>query len=90
VLDELPAERPAGVKANDIGGPLKEGFVPPPAPGFGLDGKPVALPASMQGKVIKTGPAPETAVRPREIRVQSAVKKPVPGDPTPTNLRNVQ
>jgi len=87
-LDELPTERPPGVKANDLGGPLKEGFVPPPAPGLGLDGKPLALPSALQGKVIKTGPAPQTTVRPREIRVQSAVKKPPPTEATPTNLRN--
>ena len=58
---------------KDIGGPLKNGFVPPPLPGFGVDGKPIALPATTsKGVPIKTGAPPPTLVPQKVIRVQSA------------------
>jgi penicillin-binding protein 1A len=83
-LDEIPWERPKGVKEKDIGGPLKNGFASPPLPGFGVDGKPVALPTTSQGVPIKTGAPPPTLVPQKIIRVQSATPKP-DGTATPAN-----
>ena len=74
-LDEIPWERPRGVKANDGGGPLKAGFAPPPAPGMGLDGKPLAPPTKINGQEVKVGAPPPTLVKQKTIRVQSAVPK---------------
>jgi penicillin-binding protein 1A len=75
-LDEIPWEQPRGVKAHDTGGPLKDGFAPPPEPGFGVDGKAIALPTKSQGVPIKTGAPPPTLVPQKIIRVQSATPKP--------------
>ena len=82
-LEEIPWERPKGVKEKDVGGPLKNGFLPPPLPGFGVDGKPIALQTmTHDGKAIKTGAPPPTLVPQKVIRVQSATPKP---DATPAN-----
>jgi penicillin-binding protein 1A len=76
-LDEIPWERPPGVlKANDIGGPLKEQYPPPPEPGFGIDGKPLELPTKLKGQPIQTGPAPANLVPQRTVRVPTATPKP--------------
>jgi penicillin-binding protein 1A len=73
-LEEIPWERPAGVKIGDAGGPLKKNFPPPPAAGFGVDGKPIALPTSFQGKPIKEGAPPPNLIRQKTVRVPTAVK----------------
>lgn len=63
-LEELPVERPPGVKPNDRGGPLRPGYPPPPEPGVRPDGKPYELPRQLQGlPVVLTGRAPDAAAR---------------------------
>ncbi len=61
-LSEIPWSKPAGVKENDRGGPLKKQFPPPPTIGLGLDGKPVNLPARLvappASTVLQVTPAP--------------------------------
>jgi len=86
-LEEIPWERPPGVKATDQGGPLLPGFPPPPPPGVDPSGQPYALPPKLQGvPALPTAPpaedvdgvgatdaAPPPALqRPRVIRVKSA------------------
>jgi penicillin-binding protein 1A len=78
-LEEIPWERPAGVKANDTGGPLKEGFPPPPPPGFDPSGKPYELPLSMKNAGVLTGTAPpEGLVRQKIVRVPGGAPSPPP------------
>ena len=81
-LEEIPWERPPGVKKDDRGGPLKPGFPPPPPLGVAPDGTPYDLPAKYKG-VVKTGPeAPTTLVPQKTIRVQGAPPAPPrPGQP---------
>jgi penicillin-binding protein 1A len=55
-LAEIPWDRPAGVKVNDVGGPLKPGFPPPPPPGYDPSGNAYGLPSRLQG--VMTMPAP--------------------------------
>jgi penicillin-binding protein 1A len=79
-LEEIPWERPHGVKANDIGGPLKSGYPPPPPPGFDINGKPIEPPEKLREQLQKqeltpVGVAPpKTLVPQKTVRVQSAVK----------------
>lgn len=68
-LEEIPWERPKGVKDTDRGGPLKPGFPPPPEAGMGVDGKPIALPTTFRGQAVRTGTPPPTLVRQKDIRV---------------------
>jgi penicillin-binding protein 1A len=77
-LVEIPWDKPAKVKATDTGGPLKQGFAPPPLAGVGVDGKPIALPTTFQGQPVKSGAPPPTLVKQKVIRVQSAQPKTVP------------
>jgi penicillin-binding protein 1A len=85
-LDEIPWERPPGVKPSDIGGPLKPGFPPPPPPGYDASGHPYQLPAKLQGAVL-TGPTvPENLVRQKIVRVPGGAPvppKPVSVPPSP-------
>jgi len=79
-LEEIPWERPHGVKANDTGGPLKSGYPPPPPPGFDINGKPIEPPEKLREQLQKqeltpVGVAPpKTLVPQKTVRVQSAVK----------------
>jgi penicillin-binding protein 1A len=93
-LTEIPWDRPPSVKKADTGGPLKEGFAPPPAAGFGVDGKPIALPdrlvqqgarlAPLPGTLTSPGAAPSTLVRQKTVRVQGAPPRPPkPGEAAP-------
>ena len=52
-LEEIPWERPAKVKASDIGGPLKKDFPPPPPPGFDVTGKPIEPPDKLKEQLQK-------------------------------------
>ena len=52
-LEEIPWERPARVKAHDIGGPLKKEFPPPPLPGFDVSGKPIEPPDKLKEQLHK-------------------------------------
>ncbi len=92
-LDEIPWEKPPSVKKSDIGGPLKDGFAPPPAAGLGVDGKPVALPPSLQALPTRPGdplaPDREVAPRPRikTVRVPGAPQRAVkPGEAPPVEV----
>jgi len=77
-LEEIPWERPEGVKPNDTGGPLKAGFPPPSPPGYDASGHPYQLPAKLQGAVL-TGPvAPENLVRQKVVRVPGGAPSPSP------------
>jgi hypothetical protein len=79
-LEEIPWEKPPKVKANDIGGPLKKEFPPPPQPGFDVSGKPIEPPEKLKEQLQKqqltpVGVAPpKTLVPQKTVRVQSAVK----------------
>jgi penicillin-binding protein 1A len=87
-LDELPVERPKGLKEADRGGPLKTGFAPPPEAGMGVDGKPIALPTSFRGQAVRTGTPPPTLVKQKDIRVPQAPLPPgSPQAPTPTGMK---
>jgi penicillin-binding protein 1A len=80
-LEEIPWERPPGVKKNDLGGPLKDGFPPPPEPGMGPDGKPLELPKSLQAIPLKPGAPPANLVRQKTVRVPGAPQRPLkPGE----------
>ncbi len=75
-LEEIPWDKPAKVKPTDIGGPLKAGFAPPPIAGMGVDGKPIAMPATSQGVPVKVGgpgTPPPNLIRQKTVRVQSAI-----------------
>ncbi len=75
-LKEIPWDRPAGVRANDSGGPLKPGFPPPP---LTLAPPPTPPPT---GKTFPAGTPPPNLVRPKTVRVMGAPPKPVkPGTP---------
>jgi len=79
-LEEIPWERPAHVKANDIGGPLKKEYPPPPPPGFDVTGKPIEPPDKLKEQLQKQQltpvgmQPPKTLVPQKTVRVQSAVK----------------
>jgi penicillin-binding protein 1A len=95
-LQEIPWELPARVKKSDIGGPLKPGFAPPPAPGFDIDGKPIQPPDKLKAQVkeqnqqlntmtfpVDTAP-PKNLVPQKQVRVQGAPPKtPPPVKPAP-------
>jgi len=93
-LEEIPWDRPPGVKANDSGGPLKPGFPAPPPPGMDASGHPYQLPPRLQGAVM-TAPAvpggglPEGLVPQKVIRVPTGAPVPpkpgaaAPGKPAP-------
>ncbi|HZS39363.1 MAG TPA: transglycosylase domain-containing protein, partial [Polyangia bacterium] len=86
-LEEIPWERPAGVKKNDVGGPLKDGFPPPPEPGMGPDGKPLELPKTLQALPLKPGTPPSTLVRQKTVRVPGAPQRPLkPGELPPIEV----
>ena len=77
-LEEIPWDKPPGVKKNDSGGPLKEGFPPPPAQGVDPTGKPYVLPPKLQG-AVQTSPTPPTnLVKQKIVRVQGAPPAPPP------------
>jgi membrane carboxypeptidase/penicillin-binding protein len=88
-LQEIPWEVPAHVKSTDIGGPLKKGYPPPPPPGFDVDGKPIAPPDKLREQVKQQNDLlnantvavqpPKTLVPQKQIRVQGAPPKPLPG-----------
>jgi penicillin-binding protein 1A len=86
-LDEIPWQKPKGVKDNDHGGPLKPGFLPPPMAGFDVEGKPIALPTSFHGQPVKTGAPPPNLVRPKEVRVPQPVPGGVAPGSTPTAIK---
>jgi penicillin-binding protein 1A len=79
-LDEIPWERPAHVKANDTGGPLKKDYPPPPPPGFDVTGKAIEPPDKLKEQLQKQQltpigmQPPKTLVPQKTVRVQSAVK----------------
>jgi penicillin-binding protein 1A len=80
-LDEIPWEKPKGVKATDTGGPLKKEFPPPPVAGIGVDGKPIALPAGAQPQPFQPGVPPPTLVKQKTVRVPGAPPRPLkPGE----------
>src|SRR5262249_14065989 len=67
-LEEIPWEQPPGVKATDIGGPLKKGFPLPPAMAPpDENGKPTVKPA-----MAPPAPSPSNLVRTKTIRVPGA------------------
>jgi penicillin-binding protein 1A len=67
-LEEIPWKKPPGVKATDIGGPLKEGFALPPAMAPpDENGKPTVKPAT-----APPAPSPSNLVRTKTIRVPGA------------------
>jgi penicillin-binding protein 1A len=80
-LEEIPWERPPGVKERDTGGPLKPGFPPPPPPGYDAGGHPYQLPAKLQGTVMTSPTPPENLVRQKVVRVPGGA--PVPPRPVP-------
>jgi hypothetical protein len=79
-LEDIPWERPRGVKANDIGGPLKKDYPPPPPPGFDVTGKPIEPPEKLKEQLQRQQltpvgvQPPKTLVPQKTVRVQSAVK----------------
>ncbi len=76
-IEEIPWERPPGVKPHDTGGPLKLGFPPPPALGMTPDGKPYAPPILKEGVAIKPAANLPLSVKPpRIIRVPGAAPHP--------------
>ncbi|HEX2570896.1 MAG TPA: PBP1A family penicillin-binding protein [Polyangia bacterium] len=76
-LEEIPWERPPGVKKNDTGGPLKPGYPPPPQAGVDPHGKPYELPEKLRDAVL-TSPTPPPGLVP-----QKNVRVPQPGAPAP-------
>jgi membrane carboxypeptidase/penicillin-binding protein len=88
-LEEIPWERPPSkIKGNDIGGPLKKEFPPPPLPGFDVSGKPIEPPDKLKEQLQKQQLSPvgvqppKTLVPQKTVRVQSAVKP----DPNAPNV----
>ncbi len=89
-LEEIPWERPPSVKANDLGGPLKKGFAPPPST-VPDELKPSAPPAPKS-------PPPTNLIRQKTIRVLGAPPRPlkpgelppvvVPAKPKPVNQKH--
>src|SRR3954469_17702319 len=79
-LDDIPWERPRGVKANDTGGPLKKEYPPPPPRGFDAPAKPIEPPEKLKEQLQKqqltpVGVQPPKGLVPQKtVRVQSAVK----------------
>jgi len=79
-LEDIPWERPRGVKASDTGGPLKKEYPPPPPPGFDVTGKPIEPPEKLREQLQKQQltpvgvTPPKTLVPQKTVRVQSAVK----------------
>jgi penicillin-binding protein 1A len=79
-LEEIPWDRPPKIKANDVGGPLKKEFPPPPLPGFDVSGKAIEPPDKLKEQLQKQQLSPvgvqppKTLVPQRTVRVQSAVK----------------
>jgi penicillin-binding protein 1A len=79
-LEEIPWERPPGVKPNDTGGPLKKGFPPPPAT-LPPD-ETTAAPSVPAAPPTTPSPAPPTGLlKLKTIRVPGAPVRPLrPGE----------
>jgi penicillin-binding protein 1A len=83
-LEEIPWERPPKVKATDTGGPLKQGYPPPPPPGMDVTGKPIEPPEKLREQLEKqkqqnSAPGLTVDVQPRALLPQKTVR--VPGAP---------
>ncbi len=97
-LEDIPWERPAKVKATDIGGPLKKDFPPPPPAGFDVTGKPIEPPDKLKEQIAKqkefpgaltpVGVSPvvkspfDKLEKPKTVRVMSATPKVPPSGAT--------
>jgi penicillin-binding protein 1A len=79
-LEEIPWERPPGVKTNDTGGPLKKNFPPPPG-STGAEVKTGGTPEPTTTQPVPASVTPSNLVRQKTVRVLGAPPKPLrPGE----------